>query len=182
VGDVCGDAGGARDIIQGQLGHEGVLPVDGRGARVTGKGEREGEGATERKTEMVSGSERGREGGGDEASCTMTSRSGPALERKSRCATSTARPCDPEKSERGERKKARSHHLHQQAAGLADATGGAEDGHLVSAGLLGLHQTLAHGAGGGGEHVGSGLRGRLRGGGARGCAGERESRRLRQPF
>lgn len=34
VGDVGGDAGGARDIVQGELGHEGVLR---RGKREAGQ-------------------------------------------------------------------------------------------------------------------------------------------------
>ena len=50
------------------------------------------------------------------------------------------------------------HHLHEEAAGLADATGGAEDGDLVPAGLL---HRLGGGAGnaGGAEKSGHGVSG-----------------------
>ena len=77
--------------------------------------------------------------------------------------TSVARPRGsgrpaPRSRERRARWRSGAHHLHEQAAGLADTAGGAQDGDLVPAGLL---HRLGGGAGnaGGAEKSGHGVSG-----------------------
>ena len=64
----------------------------------------------------------------------------------------------PRSRERRARWRSGAHHLHEQAAGLADTAGGAQDGDLVTAGLL---HRLGGGAGnaGGAEKSGHGVSG-----------------------
>lgn len=128
VGDISGDAGGPRDIVEGQLGDERVLC---RGTCRGGK-----------KKTRVSTRRRFR----SRASCKGGSHREKKKKSPLRLGGSTYNPIGVIKKKK--KTTQTTHHLHEEAAGLADATGGAEDGNLVA---TGLGHRLGDGAGGGGS-------------------------------